>query len=165
MLIGSLVDVRQLMGCTSFAKTDLRAKRLSVLIVAGLLLGGLTPCVRADLFNTENGNLNGRWLATFCSSAQRPSPATTACVSYLQGVNDATRVMPHYLSNEKHVQRAGAGVYCLPKGTSLDDMVAAIRAYMFNRPQIKETSASQVVVDAWQAAFPCEKPARLSRND
>lgn len=158
-----LVDVRHFMGCTSLM--DLRAKRLSVLVLLALLLGGLAPCVRADLFNTENGNLNGRWLDTFCGSAQQPSPAATACISYLQGVNDATRVMPHYLGNEKHVQRAGAGVYCLPNGTSLDDMVAAIRAYMFNRPQIKETSASQVVVDAWQAAFPCEKSAHLSRND
>ena len=161
-----LVDVRHFMGCTSLLLMDLRAKRLSVLVLATLLLGAVTPCVRADLFNTENGNLNGRWLDIFCGSAQHPSPTATACISYLQGVNDATRVMPHYLGREKHVQRAGAGVYCLPKGTSLDDMVAAIRAYMFNRPQAKETSASQVVVDAWQAAFPCGKPpARLSRND
>lgn len=144
---------------------DLRAKRLSVLVLVALLLGALTPRVRADLFNTASGNLNGRWLDTFCGSAKQPSPAAMACISYLQGVNDATRVMSHYLGNEKHVQRAGAGVYCLPKGTSLDDMVAAIRAYMFNRPQVKETSASQVVVDAWQAAFPCEKSAHLSRND
>ena len=143
----------------------LRAKRLPVFALAALLLGGLVPCVHADLFNTKNGNLNGRWLDTFCGSTQQPSPAATACVSYLQGVNDATKVMPHYLGSEKHIQGAGAGVYCLPQGTSLDDMVAAIRAYMFNRPQVKETSASQVVVDAWQAAFPCEKSARVSRND
>lgn len=153
------------MGCTSFVPMDLHAKRLFVLVLAALLLGAVAPRVRADLFNTESGNLNGRWLDTFCSSAQQPSPAATVCISYLQGVNDATKVMPHYLGNEKRVQPAGAGLYCLPKGTSLDDMVAAIRAYMFNRPQVKEASASQVVVDAWQAAFPCEKSARVSRND
>ena len=159
----SLVDVRHLTGCNSFLM-DLRAKRLSVLVLAAILLSGLTPYVRADLFNTENGNLNGRWLDIFCGSAQDSSPAATACISYLQGVNDATRVMPHYLGSEKHVQRTGAGVYCLPKNTSLDDMVAAIRAYMFNRPQIKEINASQVVVDAWQAAFPCDRGCNKRRK-
>ena len=160
-----LVDVRHFIGLHSLLTMGFRAKQLSVFTLATLLLGSLVPCVRADLFNTENGNLNGRWLATFCGSAQQPSPTATVCISYLQGVNDATRVMPHYFGDEKRMQQAGAGVYCLPKGTSLDDMVAAIRAYMFNRPQVKETSASQVVVDAWQAAFPCGKSARLSRND
>jgi hypothetical protein len=153
------------MRYASFVLMGLRAKRLSVLVLTALLICGLAPSARADLFNTEGGNLNGRWLDAFCSVAQQPSPAATMCISYLQGVNDATKVMPHYLGKKKRMHSAGAGVYCLPEGTSLDDMVAAIRAYMFNRPQVKEASASRVVVDAWQAAFPCEKSARLSSKN
>lgn len=82
-----------------------------------------------------------------------------ACTGYIKGIDDMEIIYASIIAgpsaSEKEVKKYS--LYCLPMGTTNNQMANIIVKYVKDHPDEMNTDANVVVVKAFRAAFPCPK--------
>ena len=120
---------------------------LSLLAVPAFASG--PPNSRSFGYSAAEG---GDRLWGFCGSTLE-GPAPQFCWLYIEGVADG-------ISLAAGTDSAGNGraSFCLPIGVKSDQMADVVRHYLFGHPEIRDRSASWLVLQALNDAFPCATP-------
>lgn len=125
-------------------------KRIILFLILSLLLA--SPAMA--------GTKNGKKLLDECSYVVTTVINTSEklfmhdkCLTYIQAVNDAHNTFVKY-------KEFGA-YYCLPYGTTYDQLGKIIYKYLNEHPEKIKQTASSSVLDALKESFPCNESKLL----